>query len=435
MKLLDLIITANQNLMRNKVRSFLTILAIFVGSFSIILNSAINAGVNNFINDQVKAVGGDGFIEVAPSAIINQLSSTSSNRISEYSESSSIDFSSINIPEKDIEKMQKVDGVKNLETFHMLSPKWIKLEGNDKKYNIHVEYFPNQSFNADILAGRASDNNTNKNEIVLTEDWAKNFGLSNEDLVGKTVEIAIDQTAKTYTDPSHATKTVKATVVGVQANSMLSFDGDQYINKALDNNLYKISTEGLPKESKRTMVAVGEVDPEKIDSIRDEFKKIGSGYEFLTIDDMMGTIRTFLNIILTVLNVFGAIALLAAAIGIVNTLFMSVQERTREIGLSKALGMSKFKIFLSFSFEAIALGFWGSVLGVVVSMVLGDFMNGFVHQDGGLLANFPTFDIVKFTPTAIIPIVLIIMLIAFIAGTAPAIKAAKKNPIDALRYE
>ena len=66
MKFFDIVKTANSNLLRNKVRSFLTILAIFIGSFTIILNSAINAGVNDFIDRQVASIGGDGFIEVMP---------------------------------------------------------------------------------------------------------------------------------------------------------------------------------------------------------------------------------------------------------------------------------------------------------------------------------------------------------------------------------
>ena len=114
---------------------------------------------------------------------------------------------------------------------------------------------------------------------------------------------------------------------------------------------------------------------------------------------------------------------------------MSVQERTREIGLSKALGLSRAKIFLSFSIEAISLGFWGSVFGTAVSMIIGYAVNNLVHTEGGLLADFPTFNLVEFSPEVIIPIIIIVMAIAFLSGTAPALKAPKKDPIDALRYE
>ena len=64
MKILDIIKDANANLLRNKLRSFLTILAIFIGSFSIISTSAIQAGVNDFIDSQVDSYGGDGYLAI-----------------------------------------------------------------------------------------------------------------------------------------------------------------------------------------------------------------------------------------------------------------------------------------------------------------------------------------------------------------------------------
>ena len=69
MKIIDIVKDANANLWRNKIRSFLTILAIFVGSFTIILNTAINAGVNDFIDKQVANMGGDGYLEILPTEI------------------------------------------------------------------------------------------------------------------------------------------------------------------------------------------------------------------------------------------------------------------------------------------------------------------------------------------------------------------------------
>ena len=63
MKVSDIILTANKNLLKNKIRSFLTILAIFVGSFTIILNSAISAGVNDYVDAQINSMGGDGCLQ------------------------------------------------------------------------------------------------------------------------------------------------------------------------------------------------------------------------------------------------------------------------------------------------------------------------------------------------------------------------------------
>ena len=168
-----------------------------------------------------------------------------------------------------------------------------------------------------------------------------------------------------------------------------------------------------------------------------EIKQIlkDAGYTAYTVGDMVGMIKTFFDAILIVFTIFGAIALLAAAIGIVNTLLMSVEERTREIGLDKALGMSSGRVFGEFATEALLLGFWGSIFGVAVAIVIGTIVNTAVHAPGGFLETFPTFELFRFTFGNILPIVLVIMFIALIAGTTPALKAAKKNPIEALRYE
>ncbi|MBR2588968.1 ABC transporter permease [Candidatus Saccharibacteria bacterium] len=435
MKILDLIKTANHNLFRNKTRTFLTILAVFIGSFTIILSNAINSGVNDFIDKQVATIGGDGFIEVFPSAMYEQvsgmMSGSSSSKVKEYNEATG-SYLSANIPEEDMEKLRAVDGVENLEIFHMLSTEWMRLDGEEKKFDVSVEYFPEGNFNVDLSAGRMTDSNNSEYEILLTEDWLEPFGISSaEDLVGKDVEIAIKQNAKCYLTPNDCLATVKAKVIGVQAPGILSVSGDLHINEALDSKLYELAMENVPESSIQNFIAVGNVEPDKLDSVREKFREIG--YEFITIDDTVGMIRTFFDVILIVFNIFGGIALLAAAIGIINTLYMSVQERTREIGLEKALGMSKGKIFLEFSIEAILLGFWGSVIGIILSMIIGYSANALAHST--FLSDFPTFNLVVFNPINMAIITLVIMAIAFVAGTAPARQASKQNPIDALRYE
>ena len=97
--------------------------------------------------------------------------------------------------------------------------------------------------------------------------------------------------------------------------------------------------------------------------------------------------------------------------------------------------MSSGRVYAEFATEAILLGFWGSVFGVVVAMIIGTVANTAVHAPGGFLEVFPTFDLFKFTISNVLPIIIVVMIIAFLAGTIPAWKAAHKNPIDALRYE
>jgi putative ABC transport system permease protein len=157
------------------------------------------------------------------------------------------------------------------------------------------------------------------------------------------------------------------------------------------------------------------------------------GYSAMTTKDRLGTIQSVISGITGVLGAFAGIALLAASFGIVNTLLMSVQERTKEIGLMKAMGMRSSRIFLLFSTEAVLIGFWGSAIGVAVAVVVGNVGNHIVAN--GILKDLPGLNLLLFSPLSIIQVMLLIMAIAFLAGTLPARRAAKQNPIDALRYE
>jgi len=436
MKTLDIIKTANTNLLRNKVRTFLTILAIFVGSFTIILNSAINAGVNDYVDGQIKAMGGDGYLEMMPTAALDAMSSMMGGTIKEYTEDKPGDSQAVYFKDEQIEEIKKIDGVKEFYPLYSTTEDYITSEKTDKRYNVSLNGVV-KGFELDLVAGKSPNlDDTGVYEIALNENYLEPLGFKDvEDAVGKTVTIAVPSTVKCYTSAkrSDCQTLVTATISGVQANGILSMGGPR-VNMQLWNKIHEINSEGMPSESSdRFYQASAFVEPDKIDEIKEKLEKIN--VKAMTIDDEVGTIRIFLDAVLAILNIFGGIALIAAAIGIINTLFMSVQERTREIGLMKALGMSRLKIFFSFTAEAIALGFWGSLFGTGVSMLIGYGANAVLHNEGMFLESFPTFNLVKFTPEIIIPIVLLVMFIAFLAGTAPALKAAKKNPIDALRYE
>ncbi|GAA2588736.1 hypothetical protein GCM10009862_28930 [Microbacterium binotii] len=134
-----------------------------------------------------------------------------------------------------------------------------------------------------------------------------------------------------------------------------------------------------------------------------------------------------------VLNAFAVIALLAASFGIVNTLLMSVHERTREIGLMKAMGMSSGRVFTLFSIEAAFIGFLGSAIGAGIGMIAGTAISGALSR--GLFADLAGLQLIAFDPLSIVTIILVVMAIAFLAGTLPAARAARADPVTSLRYE
>ena len=121
--------------------------------------------------------------------------------------------------------------------------------------------------------------------------------------------------------------------------------------------------------------------------------------------------------------VIAGIALLAAGIGIMNIMLVSVTERTSEIGLRKAVGAKKNNILLQFLSEAITLCLLGGIIGIIVGLLVGNYAGSLLNAKATIPIDW---------------VIIGVALCAFIGigfGTYPAIKAANLDPIEALRHE
>ena len=436
MKTLDIIKDANTNLLRNKLRTFLTILAIFIGSFAIISTSAIQAGVNSFIDDQVNSYGGEGYLAIvnkdsmdALEGLTGMMGGGNTGPI-EYNPDKKQDGMTP-VSKEQIEKLKKIDGIDadSITEQKSLDITYVTSDKNGKKYLAAGEALPPGNVRVATINGHALDLKADEYQVLLEHTYVKALGYDDENIVDQKIKFVVkDQ----FTNQE---KVFEARVVDVIAPGVVSMSMS-YFNNKLADDIYEENTKYYPPEYKDFVAAVAvNYDYEKYtaDEIKDKLEEIG--LSAMTIDDIVGGVKSFFDVVLTVFKIFGFIALIAAAIGIINTLFMAVQERTREIGLDKALGMSSGKVFMSFTIEAVSLGFWGSVFGIVVSIIIGNLVNIAFHAEGAFLETFPTFNLVIYTIQDIIGVTLLIMFIAFLAGTLPARRAAHKNPIDSLRYE
>ena len=165
----------------------------------------------------------------------------------------------------------------------------------------------------------------------------------------------------------------------------------------------------------------------------DELKQelVKAGYEARTAKDLQEFLTQIVNILGVIIAVFGFITLVASFFGVVNTQYISVLERTREIGLMKALGMSRGTVSLLFVIEATLIGFLGAALGAAGGFAVGTLLNPWISQK----INFGSEHLLIFEPGQIIALIVFLMLVTTIAGLLPSRKAAKLDPIEALRTE
>lgn len=439
MSLTEIVRTAVGNAFRSKLRTTLTVLAIFVGAFTLTLTNGLGTGITNYIDSQVSSLGATDIITIGQASLAEGGAfGAATSGPTEYDPDKAVVAGQMGpqfaaLTNADLATIRGIDGILSVEPLRMVSPDYIG-GPNGKKYEFTVNPSPtgaNVAVVAGASLGGSSGGGTGTSEgrqLLLPTAYVEPLGFASPAAaVGATVTIGVS-------DVFGGKHELEAKVAGVQEDTIFAFG--MIVSEGLTEALYAAQTTGLPAAAAEIYpVAVARFSPTastaQVRAIKASLEE--NGYVGQTVADQLGTVNTVINGIVGVLNAFAVIALIAASFGIINTLLMSVQERTREIGLMKAMGMGRSRIFALFTTEAVVIGFLGSAIGSGIAIALGTVISSMLAN--GPLKDLAGLRVLEFNPVSVIIVILVVMLLAFVSGTLPAARAARLDPIEALRYE
>jgi len=429
MKYIDTIKRAGRSLKNAKARTLLTSLAIGVGAFTITLSLAAGEGGKSYTDSIVNAntsrtellvtqkqpSASQGPQEYNPQAVSGAAGAGSSTQIAFLSQAN-------------LDTITQLDHVKSVTPNYNPNVRYITSEANKKFVVDAIAAFSSSvtgTYAAGLVEGGLSDT-----EIVIPEEYSKALGFANaSDAIGKTVSLQADKLSSPVTAPQ--SKAFDYTVKAVSSKSGLAFRTQTSVQLSAEANreLYTYINEGTRAYGNFLLAAVEIDDASKANDVKTVLE--GKGFEAQTAEDLLGTVNTFINVLLGIVIGFGALAVLTSVFGIINTQYISVLERTQQIGLMKALGMRRRDVGRLFKLEAAWIGFLGGAIGAGLAVIAGTIANPFISE----ALDLGDISLLSFNPLAVAGVVIGLMLVAVASGILPARKASKLDPIEALRTE
>jgi ABC-type antimicrobial peptide transport system permease subunit len=261
-----------------------------------------------------------------------------------------------------------------------------------------------------------------KKQAVVNRAMLSVLGIKENEAVGKKFTASFVVVGDLLSDPTQKIESAAAeyTIIGVTPEAKTPVFYVPFID---------LRTLGITNYSQVKVVVKEQTDLAKV---RKQVEAMG--YMTRSVADTVEQINSLFSTARTILMLLGMVALSVAALGMFNTLTVSLLERTREVGLMKAMGMKSSEVQELFLTESMIMGFFGGMLGIILGFILGKLA-------GIILSLFSVFKGIGFIDISYLPIpfvfviILLSLLVGIVTGIYPARRATKISALNALRYE
>ena len=394
---------AVHNIMANKGRSFLTMLGIIIGIASVIAIVSVGEGTKNQMNSEIDDIGG------------GQIAISVSDEAQTDEEWITAD---------DVEAIRAVDGIEGVNVSDSFSGETTTGKGNFSLMltgeGPDAKLLNNATMKHGVYFGE-NEVQEAKNVCVLSDADAKRL-FGTDDVVGMTVDVNCYGLTKSLRICGVTTQKENGTFVSYTYEGMPVTINVPYttMNEFTGVSDYFFSVTMQTDKSLNSQDVADKV----VKLMEKRHQCAGKDYfQVQSFQDIMSSMNQMLDMVTAFISFVAGISLLVGGIGVMNIMLVSVTERTREIGIRKALGATYDNILLQFLIEAMVIGIVGGTLGVLL----------------GVGASYAISYFAGWMTIISVPVILIAVLfsvgIGLFFGIYPARKAALLDPIEALRYE
>lgn len=402
MRLSSIVLIGYRNILANKFRSVLTIGGVAVGIGIVTFLICLGFGMQEMVIKEVTKENPIDIIDINNGNLDNFVSLNKENR----------------------EKIKNINGVQDLQFELNTGGKFYYEESQTDV----VVFGATREF-LDLTGMKIKhggiDHDNEDEKVIVSSRLASLLGFeNNQDIIGKRVkfDLVLSNETNSQNKGENNIKDNEVEVVAVSddADNIVAYFFYGWMEKKFEVDLAQIGKAKVDLENG------------SITEVRKNIEFLG--FETESVADVIDDINLFFWIVRIVLIVFGTIIMSISAMGMLNTLSVSLLQRTREVGILKALGAKRKDIFKMFVFEAAIISFVGGTLGFLGGYGLAEMFNRIFNA----VSSRRGLEAISFVS---MPIYFVVALVAFIAflglatGIMPAKRAAKIHALDALRYE